>query len=117
MPEQTAVVQAHLGIERQDPFVGRDHERVDLHEGRIRFAKEPIDGVHDVAGLFRRPPSQTGTEGQTSGLERHQSSALLIGSRRISSGVVAATSSMSIPPAELSIMTGRASARSISNPK
>jgi hypothetical protein len=37
MTEESVIVEQHLSIQRDESFVFRDHKRIDLSQGRIRF--------------------------------------------------------------------------------
>ena len=110
---ERVVVEVHLRVERQQVAGGGDDERVDLEHRRVGAPEGVVEGVQQLrdlpapAGPRDRGRSRSSASG-TPAARRPGCTC----SRMMRSGVVAATSSMSMPPAALAMMMGRPAARS-----
>ena len=51
MAEQGVVVKAHLGVQRQQPVVGGQHQRVDLQHAAIAGQEQLAEGLHELLGI------------------------------------------------------------------
>jgi hypothetical protein len=113
MPVQGVVVEAHLGIERQEITALGEDQRIDLDHRGIGLDERLVDGVEELDQLAGRCPAQPHTERELAALKGGDAGSGVDVLARIFSGSFAATSSMSMPPAALAMMTGDAVARSI----
>ena len=67
--EERVVVEAHLGVERQQHALGRGHQRVDLHHGGVEIAEGPVAAEDGLHRLRRMAGVEAEAEGDLAGLE------------------------------------------------
>src|SRR5690625_3081717 len=72
MAEQRAVVEAHLGVERDHPAATGDNQRIDLQQGDVELGEGLIHGHHEPGRRLDLAPLETEREGDLAGLEGHQ---------------------------------------------
>ena len=68
MAEQGVVVEAHLGVQRQQAVVGGQHQRVDLQHAAIAGEEQLAQGLHELLGIAQRGLRQAQPAGQLADL-------------------------------------------------
>ena len=105
---ERVVVEADLGVERQQIAALGQDQRVDLDHRGVGLDERLVDGVEQLHQLVRpRPPLSPMPNASLRAWNGTMPVPGSMCSRRIFSGSLAATSSMSMPPAALAMMTGR----------
>ena len=112
------VVEVHLGVEGQDVALPGDEERVDLGERGVRPFEGLVQAGDEPTALLERLARQAELEGELPGLEGAASPvAGSTYSLKMSSGVSAATFSISTPPSVEAMTTAASRARSMTTPR
>src|SRR5688572_29537917 len=70
VPVEGVVVEAHLGVEREQIATPGQDERVDLEHRRVGVDEGLVDGIEERRQLIRRWPAQTHAKCELTALER-----------------------------------------------